>query len=127
MTTYAVISLAGKQHVVKVGDKLTIDRLAAKEGDSLTVSNVLLVAGDGDRLIGTPTVNQSVTAKVIEHTKGDKIRVATYRAKSRYRKVKGHRQAQSVIEITAIGKASKEPAKKETKSPKKTTPRRTKT
>lgn len=102
---YAVISLAGFQHVVTEGETLTVNRLPQAEGDTVKLKDVLLVV-DGDvRTVGAPLVPDAiVTLKVVTHGKGDKIRVAKFKAKSRYHKVIGHRQPQTTVEVVAIGK-----------------------
>lgn len=101
---YAVISISGKQQLVGEGEKLQVDRLDAKEGDTLQIKDVLLVV-DGEPKIGTPLVEgATVTAKVLSHERGEKIRVATFKAKSRQRKVRGHRQALTTVEIVSINK-----------------------
>lgn len=101
---YAIIQLQGKQYQVKVGDQLAVDLLPKAEGEEFKITDVLLLHTDKEVKIGTPLVAKaSVSAKLINHKRGEKIRVATYKAKSRYRKVKGHRQELSTIEITKIG------------------------
>lgn len=100
---YAIIQLNGKQYKVSQGDVLTIDRVETNPGETLEVTDVLLVS-DGSKIqVGQPTVNKAkVSLKVVDHNKGDKIRVATYKSKSRYRKVKGHRQYQTQLEVIQI-------------------------
>lgn len=100
---YAVIQLAGKQFKVTEGDELVVNRLEAKEGDEVKVTDVLLTA-DGDKIqVGAPLVEKSaVTIKVVSHQKGDKIRVAKFRSKSRYRKVRGHRQSETTVQVVSI-------------------------
>lgn len=101
---YAVISISGKQQVVSEGEKLQVDRLEVKEGDTLNIKDVLLVV-DGGAKIGTPLVEgATVKAKVVSHERGEKIRVATFKAKSRQRKVRGHRQSLTTLEIVSINK-----------------------
>src|SRR5690606_4424781 len=99
----AIIQLAGKQFLVKKGDTLTVDRLEAPVDGEITVTDVLVV-GSGDKSkIGTPLVEKaSVTLKVAGHGKGEKIRVAKYKSKSRYRKVYGHRQHQTTLQVLSI-------------------------
>lgn len=100
---YAIIQLLGKQHKISIGDTLVVDRLPQEEGKTLEIKEVLLVAEGDDFKIGQPLVEgASVVFKVMTHSKGEKIRVATYKAKSRSRKVRGHRQYQSTLEVTAI-------------------------
>lgn len=100
---YAVIQLLGKQHQVKEGDVLTVDRMDLAENKSLKTNDVLLVVDGADRQIGTPLVDKaSVTLKALSHQKGKKIRVAKFKAKSRYRRVMGHRQRQTTLEVVKI-------------------------
>lgn len=100
---YAVISISGKQQVVTPGEKIQVDRLAIKEGESFEIKDVLLNV-DGDKVeIGTPLVSgAAVKAKVLSHERGEKIRVATFKAKSRQRRVKGHRQELTTVEIVSL-------------------------
>ena len=101
--TYAVIQIQGKQFIIEEGDELTIDRLENKVEDKLVITDVLLVKDDKNTFVGTPTVaGASVTALIKDHHKGEKIRVAKYKAKSRYRKVRGHRQLQTTLVIKKI-------------------------
>lgn len=100
---YAVIETGGKQYRVKVGDRLTIERLADEAGADVTFDRVLLVGGDGSTRVGTPVVDgASVTATVDDHGRGEKIVVFKFKAKKRYRRRTGHRQAQTYVTITGI-------------------------
>ncbi|MEP7167500.1 MAG: 50S ribosomal protein L21 [Candidatus Woesebacteria bacterium] len=100
---YAVISLGGKQHVVTEGEKLEINRLENEVSDAFDIKDVLLVVDGDTRSIGAPLVaGAKVAVKVVSHDKGDKIRVATFKAKSRQRKVRGHRQPLTTVEIVSI-------------------------
>ncbi len=100
---YAVIQLAGKQYTVSAGDKLTTNRLDTEEGNEIKINDVLLYVDGDKRKIGTPLVKDATVAlKVVSNHRGDKIRVATYKAKSRYRKVKGHKQHQTTVEVLSI-------------------------
>ncbi|HKY74423.1 MAG TPA: 50S ribosomal protein L21 [Patescibacteria group bacterium] len=100
---YAVVKLQGKQFRVEEGQELTVDRLPQEEKASLVLPEVLMVV-DGDNVsVGTPTVSSAqVKTTVLSHTKAEKIRVATYKAKSRFRKVRGHRQSETTLRIDAI-------------------------
>lgn len=100
---YAVISLGGKQHVVTVGETLEVNRLETNENEVFDITDVLLVVDGETRAIGAPLVKGAkVTAKVVVHNKGEKIRVATFKAKSRQHKVRGHRQPLTTVEIVSI-------------------------
>lgn len=127
MSKYAVVESRGKQYQVKLGDVVELDKLE-NPGKTITFDQVLLLA-DGDQVeVGEPTVKgQTVVAEVIEEAqKGDKLRVFRYKAKSRYRKTKGHRQTYTVVKIVELGSdklaapkpAAKKPAAKKT-APKK--------
>jgi large subunit ribosomal protein L21 len=100
MSKYALIKLLGKQYKVKEGDVIQTDRV---EGETLTITDVLMI-NDGKKItVGSPEIkNSKVQLKVIKNYKGKKIRVGKFRAKSRYRKVKGHRQHLSSLEVVKI-------------------------
>lgn len=100
---YAVIRTGGKQYRVAPGDTVEVEKLVGAVGDTLTLTDVLLVA-DGDSVrVGQPVVEgASVTAKLTGQYKGKKIMVFKYRPKKRIRVRKGHRQQISRLEIVAI-------------------------
>lgn len=101
--SYAIIQLQGKQHRVSVGDQLVVDRLDLEDGAALTVTDVLLVNTDKTVKVGTPLVKgASVELKATAKTKGEKIRVYKFKSKSRYRKTRGHRQAQTLVTVTNL-------------------------
>ena len=99
---YAVIQTGGKQYRVAEGDRLDVELL---DGEDVTLAPVLLV--DGDQVLSTRSAldGVSVTARVVGHAKGPKIRGFTYKNKSNQRRHWGHRQHYSTIEITAISKS----------------------
>lgn len=100
---YAVVKLSGKQHVVTEGEKLQVDRLPVDADGKLEIKDVLLVVDGDDVKVGTPLVDGAVVkATVVSHERGTKIRVATYKAKSRQRKVHGHRQELTTVAIASI-------------------------
>ncbi len=100
---YAVIKTGGKQYKVSEGSEIEVDKIDGELGTEIKFDNVLLVA-DGDVFqVGQPQVEGvHVQAKVMEHKKGKKIRVAKFKAKARYRKVTGHRQHLTKLQITKI-------------------------
>jgi large subunit ribosomal protein L21 len=107
---YAIIELNGAQYMVKPGDKITVNGVLGAVNDE--VKNVKVLAfKDGTLKVGTPTLTETVGLKIVELGKSEKIRVATYRHKSRYRKVRGHRQEVTILEVAGGVKAEK-PAKK---------------
>lgn len=100
---YAVISLSGKQHVVTEGETLTTTRLPQDVDQVFTVKDVLLSVDGDTRSVGTPFVEgAAVTLKVVSHEKGEKIRVAKFKAKSRYHKANGHRQPETTVQVVSI-------------------------
>lgn len=102
--TYAVIAVSGKQYRVSQGDVLKLDRLAAKDSSLVTFDTVLLFVDNKEVKVGRPKVSGvSVRAKVLEHRKGEKIRVAKYKAKVRYRRVTGFRPLLTRVKIEKIG------------------------
>lgn len=100
--SWAVIKTGGKQYIVKEGDVLTIEKLA-HEGDAVTFDQVLLVADEESATVGQPLVKgATVKATVIEEGKGEKKMVFRYKAKTRSKKKKGHRQPFTKVKIGAI-------------------------
>jgi large subunit ribosomal protein L21 len=100
---YAVIESGGKQYRVAIGDKLKVEKLAAAEGDSVSLDRVLMVADGENITVGSPLVGSPVTATVVGHGKAAKIKVFKMKRRKNYRRTQGHRQAFTEIEITAIG------------------------
>ena len=99
---YAVIETGGKQYKVALGDKLKVEKLAAEAGASVR-PRVLLVANGGDVAAGAPAAKTEVSAKVLSHGRGEKIRVFKMKRRKGYRRTIGHRQSYTEIQITAIG------------------------
>lgn len=101
---YAVIKIKGRQYKVRENEELDIDNLQLKEGDKLKIDDVLMLVDENKTEIGQPVLsNVSVEASVVKNYRGEKIRVATYKAKSRYRRVIGFRHSLSKIRIEKIG------------------------
>jgi len=120
---FAVIKTGGKQYRVAAEDVITVEKLPAEAGASVTFEEVLMV-GDGDNAtVGTPLVaGASVAGEVVEQTRGDKIRIFKKKRRKGYRRTAGHRQHLTVVKITDIltdgaKKAAKKakPAKDEAK------------
>ena len=104
MSSYAIISVGGKQYRVHEGERLLVDRLPHGEGK--TFSPTVLLTGGGD---GGPNLSPSaaVTARVVADVKGEKIRIGKYRPKNGYKKHTGFRASLSQIVIESIGASSK--------------------
>jgi len=99
---FAVIKTGGKQYVVQPGDKIKVEKLETKEGETISIPDVLLVSDDKKTEVGTPLVKAEVEAKVLKHGKGKKVIVFKYKSKKRYSRKIGHRQPYTEIEITGI-------------------------
>lgn len=101
---FAIVDIAGFQEKVAEGDSLQVPTLDAEAGKTVSFDKVLLLAaGEDDITIGAPYVaGATVEAKVISHGRGDKIRVFKMKRRKRYRKVQGHRQNYTEIEIGKI-------------------------
>lgn len=100
---YAVIETGGKQYRVKTGDKIRMEKIHVEDDAKITFDKVILLGKDDAPVIGTPYVEgASVTAKVLEHGKGDKVIVFRYRRKKNYRKFSSHRQQFTSVLIESI-------------------------
>ncbi len=100
---FAVFASGGKQHRVTEGEVLKLERLDAEPGQEVVFDKVLLVA-DGDNVsVGQPYVNGGkVTAEVMSHDRGKKIRVIKFRRRQNYMRRQGHRQWFTEVRITGI-------------------------
>lgn len=113
----AVIRTGGKQYRVEVGQHVVIERLVGEAGDTVSFEEVLST-GDGESIeIGTPTLaGVAVHGTIVEQKRSRKILVFRRKRRKNFRRLNGHRQYQTVVEITAIGgdapKAKKPAAKK---------------
>jgi large subunit ribosomal protein L21 len=116
MSSYAIISVGGKQYRVQEGERLLVDRLPHGEGKTFSPT-VLLTGGGSDGPNLSPSA--TVTARVVADVKGEKIRIGKYRPKNGYKKHTGFRASLSQIQIESIGGAAKRaPAKPKTEAPK---------
>ncbi len=98
---YAVVKCGGKQYLVKEKDEIYVDRIDHKEKEKIMLDNLAQFSEDQVEL-GKPLLKAKVEAVVVAHLKGDKIRVAKFKAKSRYRRVRGFRPQLTKIQITKI-------------------------
>jgi len=106
-SSYAIIAVGGKQYVVREGERLLVDRVGADEGKTFQ-PGVLFVGGDGNGQLAPST---AVTARVVGHTRGRKVRIGKRRPKTGYRRQTGFRAALSQIEIESIGAAKRAAAR----------------
>lgn len=100
---YAVIATGGKQYRVTQGETLCVEKLAGKEGDTVELDGVLMVA-DGDQIsVGTPILEKgAVTATIKSHGRGKKVEIIKFRRRKHSRTQAGHRQYYTEIEVTDI-------------------------
>ena len=109
---YAVIETGGKQYRVEVGTELEVELLDVEPGKTITIDRVLLVADGDESTIGRPLVaDASVSAEVVNQTRGPKLISFKYRPKARSRVKKGHRQELTVLRIADITLGGKSAAK----------------
>jgi large subunit ribosomal protein L21 len=99
---YAIVRAGGHQHKVAVGDTLTVDRLSAGPGETVTLPAVLLVDGEAVTSDSAALAKASVTAEVVDHGKGPKIVIHKFRNKTGYHKRQGHRQQLTTLKVTGI-------------------------
>lgn len=100
---YAIVETGGKQYRVSEGDVLRVEKLPADVGEMIELDRVLALSEDERLQVGKPWLEGSkVTAKVLQHGKGDKIIVFKYKPKKNYRRKQGHRQHFTEIQIEKI-------------------------
>lgn len=114
---YAVIETGGKQYKVQEGDVITVEKLKAEAGDTITFDKVLLMSDGKEVKVGTPYLAEAVTGSVVENGKGKKVIIFKYKAKKDYRKKQGHRQPYTMVKIESLG-GSKQSAPKKASAPK---------
>lgn len=100
---YAVVKTGGKQYRVSQGDRLKVESILAQTGDVVSLDQVLMMGSGNSVTVGTPTVaNASVSAKVVNHGRGDKVKIIKFRRRKHHRKQAGHRQNYTELEVTGI-------------------------
>lgn len=89
----AVVKTGGKQYCVAQGDKITVEKLEGNAGDKVALEALM---------VGTNIGGGSVEAKIVEQSRGDKVLIFKKKRRKNYRRLNGHRQEQTIVEITAI-------------------------
>lgn len=102
MSKVAVVKTGGKQYIVKEQEFLVVDRLDLEKDAELALDAVAIFDTEGDVQVGMPLLNTKIKAKVVEHVAGDKVRISRFKAKVRYRKVKGFRPQYTKVQILTI-------------------------
>ncbi len=101
---YAIVDIAGKQFKVVKDQYIYAPRLKGEAGDAVNFDRVLLVGGEGETRVGAPTLDGvTVSGKILEHVKGDKITVFKKKRRKGYAVRNGHRQQFTKIQIEGIG------------------------
>ncbi len=100
---FAVIKTGGKQYKVAPGDVIRVEKLAGEPGEAVELSEVLLVAREGDLWVGTPVVEGArVRATILEQGRSRKIIVFKKKRRKNYKRKRGHRQYYTVLKIDEI-------------------------
>lgn len=114
---YAIVEIAGQQYKVEKGQQIYVHRLEQEEGSDVEFNDILLIENDGKVSVGKPNVEGAmISAKVLEHVKGDKVLVFKKKRRKGYQKLNGHRQQFSKLEIGDILEKGARPVKKESKA-----------
>lgn len=99
---YAVIASGGKQYKVTQGEVIQLEKLPV-EVNEVVEFPVLLVSNDKETRIGTPLLADcKVKAEVVEHGRGDKVKIIKFRRRKHHKKQMGHRQHYTAVKITEI-------------------------
>ncbi len=100
---YAVFQSGGKQHRVSEGQTLRLEKLDVETGATVEFDTVLMVANGEEITVGAPLVEGGkVTAEVVQHGRGDKVKIVKFRRRKHSRKQQGHRQWFTEVKITGI-------------------------
>ena len=100
---YAIVDIAGQQFKVEQGQEIFVHRLSEETGANVKFDQVLLIDEDGKVKVGTPVVKgANVDAKVLDHVRGDKVKVFKKKRRKGYQKETGHRQDLSKVLIEKI-------------------------
>ncbi len=110
--TYAIVETGGKQYRAEKGTVLVVDRMPDDEGAKVTLRPVMF-SGD-DKFVGggSDLEKVKVEAEVVEHLRGEKIKVFKYKAKKGYRKRRGHRSSLTKLEVKDVKMLTRKPAEK---------------
>ncbi len=99
---YAIVRAGGHQEKVAVGDEITVNRLSGTPGDTVTLPAVLVVSDGTVTADAAALSGVTVTAEVVDHHRGEKIKILRYKNKTGYRRRQGHRQDLTRLRVTGI-------------------------
>lgn len=99
----AVVKAGGKQYLVKENDEIVVDKIEGDKAQDVSLETLAVFDDAGTSVeLGNPTITKAAKAQIVEQGKGDKIRIARFKAKVRYRKVMGFRSQLTKIKIISI-------------------------
>ena len=122
--SYAIIETGGKQYRAEKGTVLVVDRLSEDEGAKVALRPVMFSGGDKFVGGGADLDKVKVEAEVVEHLRGEKIKVFKYKAKKGYRKRRGHRSSLTKLEVKDVKMLTRKPAATKTESAEKPAPKK---
>ena len=99
---YAIVKTGGKQYKVAEGDLVKVEKIEGEPGSSVALTPILLVDGAEVTTSSDKLAIVSVSAEIVEQTKGPKIKILKYKNKTGYKKRQGHRQPLTVLKVTGI-------------------------
>ena len=100
---YAVFKTGGKQYKASTGDIVRVEKLPADSGESIELNEVLMVADGDDIRVGAPMLDGGkITAEIVGHGRGEKVRIIKFKRRKHHMKQMGHRQHYTEIKITGI-------------------------
>ena len=103
METYAVVETGGKQYRVQANDTLQVERLKSEVGEEIAISPILALSDGTTLTVGAPEVaGAKVTAKVMEHLRGEKVINFKKKRRKGYSRKRGHRQELTLLQVTGI-------------------------
>ena len=114
--TYAIVETGGKQYRAEKGTVLVVDRISEDEGAKVILKPVMFSGDDKFTAGGSDLEKVKVEAEVVEHLRGEKIKVFKYKAKKGYRKRRGHRSSLTRLEVKDVKMLSRKPAQKKEES-----------
>ena len=99
---YAIVKTGGKQYKVAEGDLVKVEKIEGEPGSSVALTPILLVDGAEVTTSADKLAKVSVSAEIVEQTKGPKIKILKYKNKTGYKKRQGHRQPLTGLKVTGI-------------------------
>lgn len=102
MAKMAVVKTGGKQYIVKENDEIFVDKIKSEKDENIQLETLAVFDEEGKVELGSPALKTMTEGTVIENVQGDKLRVARFKSKVRYRKVRGFRPQLTRIKIVKI-------------------------